>query len=147
MCFGFGTIQSEWYTSFTHCSTAFPYSYHVVLVVKNPPAKARDVRDWGSIPRMGRSLGEGHGNSFQYSCLENPTDRGVWQPTLHGVKEPDSAEATWHPHTHHVSKLCLSLLQKLQSKNKLRWEDGSTWENMMSLNSLLLRDPSNYNFR
>ena len=45
---------------------------------KNPPANAGDVRDVGSIPGSGRSLGGGHGNPCQYSCLENPTDRGVW---------------------------------------------------------------------
>ena len=44
----------------------------MALVVKNPPAKARDVRDVGSIPGSGRSLGERNGNLLQYSCLENP---------------------------------------------------------------------------
>ena len=44
----------------------------VALVVKNLPAKAVDVRDWGSIPGSGRSRGGGHGNPLQYSCLENP---------------------------------------------------------------------------
>ena len=39
----------------------------------------------GSIPGLGRSLGEGNGNLLQYSCLENPTDRGAWQATVHGV--------------------------------------------------------------
>ena len=46
-------------------------------VVKNPPANAGDVRDMGSVPGSGRSCGEGNGNPFQYSCLENPMDRGV----------------------------------------------------------------------
>ena len=50
----------------------------VVLVVKNPPANAGDRRDTGSIPESGRSPGGGHGNSLQYSCLENPMDRGAW---------------------------------------------------------------------
>ena len=45
------------------------------LVVKNPPANAGDIRDLGSIPRSGKSPGRGHGNLFQYSCLENPMDR------------------------------------------------------------------------
>ena len=44
----------------------------VVLVVKNPPAIAGDIRDAGSIPGLGRFPGEGHGNLLQYSCLENP---------------------------------------------------------------------------
>ena len=39
----------------------------------------------GSIPGMGQSPGEGHGNPLQYSCLENPMDRGAWQATIHGV--------------------------------------------------------------
>ena len=41
--------------------------------------------DLGSIPGLGRSPGEGHGKPLQYSCLENPTDRGVWRATVHGV--------------------------------------------------------------
>ena len=57
----------------------------VALVVKNLPANAGDLRDSGSIPGLGRSLGEGHGNPLQYSCLENPMDRGVWRTTAHGV--------------------------------------------------------------
>ena len=56
---------------------------HVVLVVKNLPANAGDVRDTGSIPGLGRSPGGGHGNPPQYSCLENPMDRGAWQATVH----------------------------------------------------------------
>ena len=44
----------------------------VVLVVRNPPANAGEVRDPGSIPGSGRSPGGRHGNPFQYSCLENP---------------------------------------------------------------------------
>ena len=41
--------------------------------------------DLGSIPGLGRSPGEGNGNPLQYSCLENPMDRGVWWATVHGV--------------------------------------------------------------
>ena len=41
--------------------------------------------DVGSIPRSGRSPGEGNGNPLQYSCLENPMDRGAWQATVYGV--------------------------------------------------------------
>ena len=46
-------------------------------LVKNPPTNAGDLRDIGSIPGSGRSHGEGNGCSFQYSCLENPMDRGA----------------------------------------------------------------------
>ena len=51
-------------------------------LVKNPPANAGDA---GSILELGRSLGEGNGNLLQYSCLGNPTDRGAWWATVHGV--------------------------------------------------------------
>ena len=47
-------------------------------MIKNLPAKAEDVRDMGSIPVSGRYPEEGNGNSLQYSCLENPTERGAW---------------------------------------------------------------------
>jgi len=56
--------------------------------VKNPPASAEDE---GSIPGSVRSSGEGNGNPLQYSCLENPMDRGAWQAIVHGVtKESDT---------------------------------------------------------
>ena len=57
----------------------------VVLVVKNPPANAGDVRDVGLIPDSGGSPGRRHGNALQYSCLENPKHRGAWQAIVHGV--------------------------------------------------------------
>ena len=50
-------------------------AFQVELVVKNQPAKAGDIRDMGLIPRLGRSPGGGHGNPFQYLCLENLLDR------------------------------------------------------------------------
>ena len=54
-------------------------------MVKNPPADAGNAGDAGLIPGSGRSLGGGHGNPFQYSCLENPMDGGAWWVTVHGV--------------------------------------------------------------
>ena len=57
----------------------------VALMVKNLPANAGDIRDAGSVPRSGRSPGEGNGTPLQYSCLENPTDRGAWWATVHKV--------------------------------------------------------------
>ena len=59
----------------------------VVLVVKNLSANARDIRDTGLIHGLRRSPGGGHGNPLQYSCLENPVDRGAWKATVHGVAE------------------------------------------------------------
>ena len=55
-------------------------------MVKNPPANAGDTRDAGSIPESGRSPGGGNGNLFQYSCLENPMNRGAWWATGHGTQ-------------------------------------------------------------
>ena len=56
----------------------------MVLVVKNPPANAGDIRDVGSIPGSGSSPGEENGNPLQYSCLENPIDTGAWWATVMG---------------------------------------------------------------
>ena len=56
-------------------------------MVKNPAVNVGDIRDSGSIPGLGRSPGEGNGNSLQYSCLENPLDRGAWWATVHGVEK------------------------------------------------------------
>ena len=55
----------------------------VALVVKNLPASAGDIRDAGLVPGLGRSPGGEHGNPLQYSCLENPMDRGAWLATVH----------------------------------------------------------------
>jgi len=59
----------------------------VVLVVENLPANEADIRDTGSIPGLGRSSRVGNGNSLQYSCLENPMDRGAWWAAVHGAAE------------------------------------------------------------
>ena len=57
----------------------------VVLVVKNPPANAANVRETDSIPLWGRSPGEGNGNPLQYSCLKSPRDKGAQQAVVQGV--------------------------------------------------------------
>ena len=57
----------------------------VALVVKNSRASVGDTKDMGSVPGPGRSPGGGHGNSLQYSCLEDPTGRGSWQATARRV--------------------------------------------------------------
>ena len=62
-----------------------PWASQVALVVKNPTANTGDVRDMGLIPALGRSPGGGHDNPLQYSCLENPMDRGAWWASFHGV--------------------------------------------------------------
>ena len=62
-----------------------PRASQVALAVKNPPANAGDARDAGLIPGLGRSPEEEHSNPLQYSCLENPMDRGAWWATVRGV--------------------------------------------------------------
>ena len=56
-------------------------------MVKSLPVNTRNARDVGLIPASGKSPGEGNGNSLQYSCLENPMDRGAWQAMFHGVEK------------------------------------------------------------
>ena len=69
-------------------------------MVKNPPASAGDARDVGSVPGPGRSLREGNGYLLQYSCLENPRDRGAWQATVHGIAKSQMSMHALHTHTH-----------------------------------------------
>ena len=76
-------------------------------VVKNPPAKAGDLRDGVSIPGLGRSPGEGHGKIFQYSCLENPMDKGAGQATSIGL---DTTEVTACMHADIQGNLASSYL-------------------------------------
>ena len=68
-------------------------------MVKNPPANAGDITDMGSVLRLGRSPGGGHGSSLQYSLLENPMDTGAWRATVQWVTELDMSEATEHART------------------------------------------------
>ena len=66
-------------------------------MVKDLPASAGDTGDLGSIPESGRSPGGAHNNPLQYSCLENPMERGIGWATVHGIaKESDTTEATEH---------------------------------------------------
>ena len=57
----------------------------MALVVKNPLANIGGIREAGSIPGLGRSLGEGNSNPLPYSCLENPMDREAWWAMVHRV--------------------------------------------------------------
>ena len=70
-------------------------------MVKNPPANVGDSRDMGLIPGSGRLPGTGNDNPLQYSCLENPMDRGAWWAAVHGVeKESDTVkQLSMHIHS------------------------------------------------
>ena len=68
-------------------------------LVKNLSANSGDARDAGSIPGSGRSPGEGNGNPLQYSCLENPVDRGAWWAAVDGSQmSPTRLSANAHAH-------------------------------------------------
>ena len=75
------------------------WASQVMLVVKNQPANAGDMRDTVLIPGSGRSPGGGHGNPLQYSCLEKSMDRGAWQATVHGVTKSRTQLKQQHAHT------------------------------------------------
>ena len=77
------------------------YGYtEVALVVKNLPANVGDIRDTGSIPGSGRSPGGGHSNPLQYSCLENPMDRGSLRATVQKVEKGRTRLKRLGAHTH-----------------------------------------------
>ena len=75
----------------------------IAQLLKNPPTNAGDAEVMGSVAGLGRSPGEGNGNLFQYSCIENLIDRGAWQAIDHGVArvrhdlvtKPPTLEAEW----------------------------------------------------
>ena len=103
---------------FPQISIEVQYTYRrasqVALAVKKTPANAGDIRDVASVPGSGRSSGGGHGNPLQYSCLENPIDRGAWQATVHSFTELDKAE--WlNNHTHIHTKMCIFHMQNIFS--------------------------------
>ena len=69
-------------------------------MIKNPSENAGDARDLALIPGSGRSPGGGHGNPFQYSCLENPMDKGAWRARVHRVTKSWTRLKRQHTHTH-----------------------------------------------
>ena len=80
----------------------------VALVIKNPPANAGDLRDVGSIPRLGRSPEERHGNPLQCSRLENLMDRRAWRATVHRVAKSGTQlkRVSMHTCIHIADSLC-----------------------------------------
>ena len=80
-------FEGRHWVSLVELRNRSPQGFPGSSVVKNPPAKAGGVRDMGSVAGSGRSPGGGDGSSLQYSGLENPMDRGVWQATVHRVTQ------------------------------------------------------------
>ena len=91
-------------------------------VLKNLPTNVRDIRDLSLIPGSGRSPGGGHGSPLQYSCLENPIDRGAWQATVQSWTQLSDL-APMHASTttvktlklHHKDPSCDSFMTTLTS--------------------------------
>ena len=87
-------------------------------MVKNPPFNAGDVREVGSVRGSGKSPGGEHGNPLQYSCLENPMDRGDWQAIVNRVTESHTTEVTSQVGTHvYITHLSLDLLPEPPSSS------------------------------
>ena len=100
--------------------------YQMALVLKDPPTDAGDVRDAGSIPGSERSPGEGNGNPLQYSCLENPMDRGAWWATVHGVTKRHHWSDLAHTHvTDYIFTWFLVNLYSLSSHQKAYFIRGT----------------------
>ena len=76
---------------------------------KDPPTNTGDMRDMGSIPGLGRSHEEGHGNPLQYSCLENPMDREAWWATDHSVAKSQTWLKWCNTHSTIVVKVNVSM--------------------------------------
>ena len=72
----------------------------MTLVVKNLSVNAGDARDMGSLPGLGRFPAGGNGNPLQYSCLENPMDRGAWRAVVSGVKRSHTRLKQLSTNTH-----------------------------------------------
>ena len=93
-------------------------------MVKNPPASAGDIRDKGLIPGLERSPGGGHSNPLQFSCLENPMDRGTLMVTVHRVakrwtqlKQLSMLLPHLYKNTHACMCVCAPILITRMSEN------------------------------
>ena len=119
-----------WSESVTSCTRValilFRGVSRVARVVKTPSPSAGDVRDSGLIPGLGRSPGEGHVNPLQYSCLENPLDRGACRLQSMGSQRVGHSWSDWARtqgatvyHTHVESMICNKLHGKRILKKKI----------------------------
>ena len=108
-----GEGRAENYTGWFGLISQFVEGFPGGTVVKNLSDNARDARDVGSVPGLGRYPGGGNGNSLQY-CLENSKDRGTWWATVHGPQRVRHDWATEHAHRHTVrvmSRICWDLIK------------------------------------
>ena len=90
-------------------------------------ASACNAGDLGSIPELGRTLGEGNGNPLQYSCLENPMDRGAWWATVHGVAKSQTQLRDFTFTFKETKDLYIENYKTLMKETK---EDTNRWRNI-----------------
>ena len=95
-------------------------------MVKNPPANAGDMRDVGLIPESGRSPGGGNDNPLQYSCLENPMDRGIWQATVHRVTKSWTQLKQLSTHTLILPPILITATLKILTLGSARFAETCT---------------------
>ena len=101
------------------------FIYSTFCKVKNLPANAGDIRDAGSIPRQGRSPGEGNGNSFQYSWLENPLDRRAWPVTK--TEESTGLQSVRHDWSNLTHEKCLAHNKHYEKLCEMKLNSVSIW--------------------
>ena len=112
--------------------TFFLRASQVAQVVKNLPANTGDIRDTDSVPGLERSPGGGHGNPLQYSCLENPMDRGACQAIVHGLAKSwtQQKRLSMHAYTREgqesLFQPCEDTIRRLQSSRGLSPNRGLT---------------------
>ena len=113
---------------FLFCGKTLHVGFQVVLVIKNPPANAGDIKDAGSIPGKGRAPGRGHSNPLQYSCLKNSMDGGMWRATVHRVAKSQTQlkqiSMAWHKPLHvlgiHKMNYSVKILREKQDSHSLK---------------------------
>ena len=98
--------DNEWYWSSFHVFVSHLYLFWALLVAQMVNKLPANTGDLGLIPGSGRFPGEGNGNPFQYSCLENSMDRGPWQATVHGIAKSQ----TWLSALHYCLPFSISSL-------------------------------------
>ena len=120
----FNTMITSFCSLRVWITTTLALSFPGDSVVKNPPANAGDTEDNSAIPGLRRSPGRRNGNPLQYSCLENPMDRGVWWAAVHGVAKSQtwlSMHAPWLYHVSYHFCTCLTFYPV-----KICWDLSST---------------------
>ena len=109
---------------------------------KESACKAGDL---GSIPGFRRFPGEENGNPLQYSCLENPTDRGVWQATVCGIEKSQTLLSDSHTHTHTHTRAHThthTQTHTQETKNYHHYQDGGHFHHLQKIPHDSLLSPS-----